>query len=181
MPRRARKDSQSCFYHVIVQGINKEYIFEKEEFILCYKKIILEKLKDANIKVLAYCIMNNHAHLLIYAEKSEYLSKFMQKINTKYSNYYNRIKKRVGYVFRDRFYSQSIMNEKQLLNCLKYIHMNPVKAKIIKTMDKYKYSSYNEFLNEKEIIDEEGIKLIFGDIKTYKEEFNKIHNNNLVV
>ena len=59
--------------------------------------------------------------------------------------------------------------------------MNPVKAKIIKTMDKYKYSSYNEFLNEKEIIDEEGIKLIFGDIKTYKEEFNKIHNNKLVV
>ena len=63
--------------------------------------------------------MNNHAHFLIYSEKSEDLSKFMQKIKTSYSFFYNSFNKRVGYVFRDRYLSQEMLSQKQLFNCLK--------------------------------------------------------------
>ena len=63
MPRIARKKSQSCFYHVIVQGINKEHIFGENRFIKKYKEIILRKLESSEINILAYCIMNNHANL----------------------------------------------------------------------------------------------------------------------
>ena len=176
MPRIARKNSRSCFYHVIVQGINKEYIFRSDEDIKQYKQIIKSKLKESNIEILAYCIMNNHAHLLIYSEKSQYLSQYMQKVNTSYSQYYNKVNKRVGYVFRDRYYSQDLVNEIQLYNCLKYIHNNPVKARIVNKMQDYKYSSYNEFKGNKEVITERSIKILFGTIKGYNEEFDRIHN-----
>ena len=176
MPRGARKESKSCFYHTIVQGINKEYIFGKEEYIQMYKKIISKKLKDSNVTILAYCIMNNHAHFLMYSEKSAFISKYMQKLNIAYSTFYNKVNKRVGYVFRDRFYSQEILSQRQLYICLKYIHNNPVKAKITKNMSEYKHSSYNEFFGEKCIIDDESLKLLFGTTKNFKEQFNFIHN-----
>lgn len=120
--------------------------------------------------------MNNHAHFLIHSEKSEYLGKYMQRLNTSYSQYYNKALKRVGYVFRNRYYSQDILNEKQLYNCLAYIHNNPVKAKIVKEANEYKYSSYNEFMGEYQIITETSIKLLFGGAKNYVDFFKNLHN-----
>ncbi len=177
MPRIARKFNESNYYHVIVQGINKEFIFKDEKYMESYKRIIIKKLKEIEIKILAYCIMNNHAHFLIYSENSNSLSKFMQKINTSYSRLYNKENGRVGYVFRDRFYSQNIIGEMQLCNCLRYIHNNPVKAKIVNNMSEYKYSSYNEYLKKREIISKDSKRIIFGSKKNYIEQFNWIHNN----
>lgn len=177
MPRIARKNSNSNFYHIIVQGINKKYIFNESEFINKYKQIILSKKEKSNVTILAYCIMNNHAHFLIFSEKIEYLSKFMQRVNTSYSQYYNKIHKRVGYVFRDRYYSQDILNQKHLYSCIKYIHNNPVKAHICDSMHQYQYSSYNEFFEKKMIINDDSIKLIFGKSKDYKKDFYLIHNS----
>lgn len=166
----------SCFYHVIVQGINKENIFKNDEFIREYKKIVIYKLKDSNVTILAYCIMNNHAHFLIYAEKIEYLGKYMQRINTSYSNFYNKKQNRIGYVFRDRYKSQSILSERQLYNCLVYIHKNPLKAGIVSKLEDYKYSSYNEFKTNRIIINEQSINLLFGNNKDYKDLFYFLHN-----
>ena len=174
MPRLARKDSKSSFYHVMVQGINKEYIFDTDFNIKKYIELIVSKIYRSNIEILAYCIMNNHAHFLIYCEKIEDLSKFMQKLNTSYSRFYNKINKRVGYVFRDRYLSQDIFDKKQLYNCLNYIHNNPVKAEIVKNASEYKYSSYSKFFNKKNIITNRGIELLFGLQKDYKKQLIKI-------
>lgn len=159
MPRIARNKSRSNYYHIMVQGINKEYIFKDDKHIQTYKDIILRKIKDSHVTILAYCIMNNHAHFLIYCEKNECLSNFMQRVNTAYSHFYNKENNRVGFVFRDRYLSQDILNQKQLYTCLKYIHNNPVKAHIVKNMSEYKYSSYNEFFGKRQIITYESIKL----------------------
>ena len=175
MPRIARKDSISQFYHVIVQGINKEYIFKNSQYINKYKEIIVKKIEKSDITILSYCIMNNHAHFLIYSEKIENLSKFMQKINTSYSKFYNKENNRVGYVFRDRYYTQEILDKNQLYNCMRYIHNNPVKAEIVRHFSEYKYSSYNEFTGKKIIINGESIKLLFGTEINYLEQFYYIH------
>ena len=135
----------SLFHHIMVQGINKEFIFDDKECVQEYKKIIIEKLKDSNINILAYCIMNNHAHFLIYSPQIEYIVKFMQKINTTYSRFYNKKFNRVGYVYRDRYKSQTIVDRKHLINCLIYIHNNPLKAGIVSRVQDYKYSSYREY------------------------------------
>ena len=146
---------------VIIKNIKigEESIFGEERHIKKYKEIIFDKLKDVPVTILAYCIMHNHSHLLIYSENPKEISKFMQKVNTTYSMYYNKINNRVGYVFRNRFKSQEIFNQGQLYTCLRYIHNNPVKANITKTMQEYEHSSYNEFFGARKIINDKSEKI----------------------
>lgn len=181
MPRLARKYLESCFCHVITQGINREYIFKGENLKEAYKRLIKKNLEDTNIKILAYCIMDNHAHILMHTEKIENMTTFMRKTNTSYGMLYNKINGRVGYVFRDRYYTQMIKNEEQLLNCLVYIHNNPIKANIVKRKNEYKYSSYNEYLGKKELLTDDGIKLVFGSAKKYEDTFQMIHKNDNIL
>ena len=90
MPRNSRKSIQTEYLHVMTQGINKSYIFQKDEDIKYYIKIMYEINKEYNIQIVAYCIMSNHAHILVKIENIENLSKYMQRINTKYGKYYNK-------------------------------------------------------------------------------------------
>lgn len=177
MPRLARKNLNSSFFHVMVQGINREYIFNTNENKDTYKEIIIDNYEDYDINILSYCLMSNHSHFLMFCEDFPILSKFMHKINTKYSLYYNKLHNRVGYVFRDRFKVQEIMDMDQLYNCLRYIHNNPVKANLCTSMDEYAYSSYNEFLGKQEIINNKSIELLFGCTENFENVFNMVHNN----
>ena len=93
--------------------------------------------------------MDNHVHMLVFSDFIEELSKTMSSVNTKYAIYYNKKMDRCGYVFRDRFKSEIIIDRKHLENCIKYIHNNPVKANICKIPSEYNYSSYKDFLNKK--------------------------------
>lgn len=177
MPRIPRKNLNSSFFHVMVQGINREYIFNTNENKNTYKKIIIENHENYDLNFLSYCLMDNHSHFLMFCEDFPILSKFMHNINMKYSKYYNKLNNRVGYVFRDRFKIQQIMDRNQLYNCLRYIHNNPVKANICSHMRDYAYSSYNEFLNKKEIINDKSLELLFGTNKNFENIFTMIHNN----
>lgn len=152
MSRMARDYLKASFFHVIVQGINKEFIFKEERFKNQYLKLLNDNIKDTNIDVIAYCIMDNHAHFLLKTEKIEDISILMQKTNGVYAKYYNYMNERVGYVFRDRFLSEPIMNQRYFIQCIKYIHLNPVKANMVEKCENYKYSSFNFYLKRKEEI-----------------------------
>lgn len=178
MPRLARKNIESLYCHVIVQGINKEYIFKDNEMKESYRTLLKRSLKEINAQILAYCIMDNHVHILVYADKIEDMSKLMHKTNSSYAKLYNKKNNRVGYVYRGRYYVQPINTEIQMFHCIAYIHKNPVKANIVLQMKDYKYSSYNEFFGKKDIISEKGIKLIFGSENNYLELYKEIHKNN---
>lgn len=141
MPRIPRKSISSYYIHIITQGIKKEYIFENDSYKKYYINLLNNIIKKYNnTKILAYCVMDNHAHLLIYTKEITELSKIMSRVNTSYGIFYNKIKERVGYVFRNRYYSQEIADENHLLNTLVYIHRNPIKAGIVKEFNSYKYS-----------------------------------------
>lgn len=175
MPRIGRKNIKESYIHVITQGIKKEYIFGKEVYKKQYIKLLKDMFKQyAHLELLSYCIMDNHAHLLIYMEEIAELSKLMSRVNTSYAIYYNKNENRVGYVFRNRYYSQVIMNEKHLYNTIVYIHRNPVRAKIVKEMKDYKYSSYNLIKNGK--IDKKSMNLLFNT-ENYLEKFDWMHKN----
>lgn len=146
MPRLARKDSATSFFHVMSQGIAKENILKGEKTKEKYFEIMNEALEKNNIVLISYCIMDNHVHLLLYTEEINKLSKFMQEINSKYAKYYNFINNgRVGYVFRNRFLSEQITTQRYLNNCINYIHQNPIKAGLIRNSEEYKYCSYNDY------------------------------------
>ena len=115
--------------------------------------------------------MDNHVHMLLYANDIKQISNFMKNINSIYAMYYNKKTDRVGYVFRNRFKSVPIMDRKQLYTCIKYIHMNPVKAGKVKEESDYRYSSYNDYLNKTGFIHEEILKFIFNSSNNYIEKF----------
>ena len=182
MPRFSRGSINTKYFHVMTQGINKSYIFDKPVDIKYYIKIMYELKEEYNLKIVAYCVMNNHTHMLIRVDKIEELSKYMQRLNSKYAHYYNKKNNRVGYVFRDRFKSQGIYSEKQFYACIKYIYDNPVKAGICSKPEQYPYSNYKSITVKK--IDD--IKYTFIDIEEktieYKSEIEKILNkNNLTI
>lgn len=145
MPRITRSSLETSFFHIMVQGVNKEYIFNDEKYMNNYMSLINKYKEEYNIEIIAYCIMNNHAHLLVFSEKKNELSSFMHKINFVYAQDYNKNEQRIGHVFRDRFLSEGIYSERYLINCINYIHQNPVKAGIVKTCDQYKYSTYDDY------------------------------------
>lgn len=181
MARIPRKKLLSLYFHVIVQGINKEYIFSTKEMKEKYKNLLKENLQDSSVKLLSYCIMSNHAHMLMYVEDIKEMSKIMQKINTSFARYYNFRKNRVGFVFRDRFFTQQILSRQQLYNCIAYIHNNPVKAGIVTSPKDYKYSSYCEWINKEEVIDEMAAQLVYGEKKQDIGEFKRMHFNNEIL
>lgn len=170
MPRLPRNIHKIGFFHIMVQGINKSYIFRTEAQKKEYIKLMKECNKKFDIKVISYCIMDNHSHMIIYSEHVTNISNYMKSHNTSYGIYYNKTNDRIGFVFRNRFQSQYIDDENYLINCIKYIHMNSVKAgKELKEED-YKYSSYKEyFKNKKIIINKEPLIKIFVNEKDILE------------
>lgn len=151
MPRFPRNYIKTSFFHIMTQGINKSYIFSKEDDIKYYISSMYKLKEEHEVKIISYCIMNNHAHILIETNTLKELSKYMQRLNTKYAKYYNKKYNRVGYVFRDRYKSEGIYSDEHLYNCIKYIYDNPVKAGICKKPEDYAYSNYKKIdieLNE---------------------------------
>ena len=160
----------------MVQGVNKEYIFNKNEYIEKYLNIIKENKANYNFTIMAYCIMNNHAHFLVYTENIEDFGKFMHKVNLLYAQMYNKKENRCGVLFRNRYKTEPIYERKHLLNCIKYIHNNPVKAKIVSRCDEYKYSSYTDYINNKGVAKSKIVKEIFGSKCNFLVMFNQVVN-----
>lgn len=163
MPRKARKLIKGPFYHVMCQGIRKEVIFNTSQDYNKYLLLLKKYGEEFGIEIIAYCVMNNHVHLLIHCNNTNELSKFMHKINLIYAINYNTETERVGHVFRDRYKAEEITDINYLYCCILYIHNNPVKAGICKFPNEYKYSSYSEYAMSQNIINVDILKEIFGE------------------
>lgn len=171
MPRIPKKYINTSFFHIMVQGINKEYIFNHKKDIEKYLEIAKDAKKEVKLQIVSYCVMSNHIHLLIYTDNVEELSKFMHKTNLIFAKYYNKKYNRVGYVFRDRYKTQPIFSERHLYCCIDYIHNNPVKAHICTSPSEYKYSSYNYNFFETSSLVNNNIRKYIEDRK-FKENDN---------
>lgn len=148
MPRKSRDFYLSNFYHIMVQGDEKKFIFSKGFYKDKYIYLLKRNSFRNDITIIAYCIMDNHAHILFHSKDINRIIKTMLQCNTSYGLYYSRERKNIGHVFRDRYRSEPIFSREHLLNCIKYIHENPIKAKITKTCDEYSYSSFNDYINK---------------------------------
>lgn len=182
MPRKPRCSNKNGFFHIMVQGINKEYIFNNNYQKNQYIKLMKKYKENEKIKIITYCIMDNHAHIIIYSEDVKEISQYMKKLNGAYGKYYNKTNQRVGFVYRNRYQSQFITDIEYLKKCINYIHMNPVKANMVKKVDQYKYSSYNEYIGKEKnnLID---IKLIKDILKSedYIDEFLKLKDEEIEI
>lgn len=145
MPRHQRILSKTGTYHVMMRGNEKKNLFLDEEDKQRFLETLFAKKIEAGFSLLAYCLMDNHVHLVIQ-EGEESLATIMKRINASYAYYFNQKYKRVGHLFQDRFKSETIDDERYLMAVTRYIHNNPVKAGIGEKPEDYKWSSYKCYL-----------------------------------
>ena len=148
MPRHARELSNSGIYHIILRGINRQTIFNDDED---YQRFIntLKKYKTVSGYTLyAYCLMNNHIHILLRVGQ-EKLETILKRIAGSYVYWYNFKYNRIGHLFQDRFKSEPVDSDEYFLTVLRYIHQNPIKARICERLEDYRYSSYIDYLNNR--------------------------------
>jgi len=149
MARQLRIEFSGAFYHVIQRGIERKNIFASDKD----KDRFLFYLNAANISCRAvfhsYILMDNHYHLIVETSDAP-LSKIMHYINTGYAAYFNSRHKRAGPLYQGRFKAMLVEQDEYLhyLSC--YIHLNPVRAGIVKFPEEYIYSSYNAFVSNLE-------------------------------
>lgn len=161
------------------RSINKEVIFKENED---YEKLIQtigEYKEVSQYKIYAYCLMNNHIHLLI-KEGKEDLGIVFRRIGASYVYWYNRKYKRRGHLFQDRYKSETVEDDRYLLTVLRYIHQNPIKAGVARHVVEYPWSSYNEYLGKNGMCDTEFALSYFSVEErtaiTSFEEFNRQKN-----
>ncbi len=140
MGRKPRVEFKGAIYHVIKRGNNRDYILQNREDKESLLRYIAYAKEDSGFNLMGYVIMDNHYHLIIQT-KDKPLNKIMQTINNRYSKDYNKRYTRSDHVFGGRYKGILVLDDKYLFSLLRYIHHNPVRAKICPKIAHYKWSS----------------------------------------
>ena len=143
MPRVAREKCHTGFYHVVIRGNGKQIIFEDESDFNFFKKRMRKYKTLEKVEIHAFCLMDNHVHLLLRATSGG-VDSFMKRLQCSYARYYNTKYERRGHLFQDRFYSDAITDRRRYFACIRYILKNPEEAGIC-SFEKYRHSSFTDF------------------------------------
>jgi len=145
MPRQARIIPQTGFLHIICRGNNKRKVFRYERDKNRYHQYLRDFKLEDKIDIYHYCLMNNHLHLIAGLNQDSNISRFMKRANLRYFYYYRKKYTYCGHLWQGRFKSKIIDSEEYLIQCGKYIELNPVRAGIITYPEDFKFSSYNYY------------------------------------
>lgn len=146
MARLPRISAEQYFYHVFSRGNNREPVFFESSDYGRFLDNLDRFQPELGFRLYAYCLLPNHFHLLLRPGKVE-LSKIMQTLMTAYSMYANRKYDRVGHIFQGRFKSIIIEKDPYLLEVMRYIHLNPVRAGLVERVEEYPWSSYLKYMS----------------------------------
>lgn len=172
MTRKPRMQSSIDVYHVTMRGVGRRVIFENDMNREKFLEYLVSHKEKGNIKLLAWCLMDNHVHLVVQSEIG-CLSKTMHDLCAAYAMYFNVACGHVGHVFQGRYGSFPIEHEDQLYACVRYVHLNPTAAGLC-APEEYKWSSYSQYLGEGGICDTSLIASYFGG----EEAVRRYHENN---
>ncbi len=142
MARALRIEYAGAVYHVTSRGNEKKSIFLDNKDRILFLEILKEVTERFRWLCHAYCLMDNHYHLLIETPEGN-LSKGMKHLNGKYTQAFNRKNERVGHLFQGRYKAVLIEKESHLLEVARYVVLNPVRAKVVENPSNWKWSSYN--------------------------------------
>jgi putative transposase len=173
MARKPRIEFKGAFYHVITRGNQRQKIFKDKDDFLKYLEILFNYKIRYKYFLYAYMLMNNHVHLLIEIQETP-LSKILQGINQSYTTHFNRKYKTVGHLFQGRYKAILCDRDEYLLSLIKYIHLNPVRAKIVKTPAEYQWSSHHSYIKRTSgvnIVDTDQVLRMFSEDKQRARKF----------
>lgn len=152
MARRMRIEVEGGLYHIIARGVARQDIFHDGDDHARFMKLLAALKERLPFYLYAYCLMTNHVHLLI-ERMSDDVGRIMQRLLTGYAQYYNRRYRRVGHVLQGRHKAILCQNDQYLTELVSYIHLNPLRAKMVRWPENYAYSSHRAYIG----LDSEGI------------------------
>ena len=150
MPRKARIDAPGALHHIIVRGIERRRIFSDDQDRDNFVERLGDIVTESQTCCFAWALIPNHAHILLRTGQSP-LATVMRRLLTGYAVSYNRRHRRHGHLFQNRYKSILCQEDTYLLELVRYIHLNPLRAKIVKTLtdtDKYPYSGHSALMRK---------------------------------
>lgn len=142
MPRPLRPIADGLVYHVINRGNGCQSVFSTQGDYLAFLGAIADLKERKPFDLFGYCLMTDHIHLLLRPMPGESVSRIMQSLLVSHTQRYHRCHETGGHVWQGRFKSPVVQDGDHLLSVLRYIETNPVRAKMVKAADDYRWSSY---------------------------------------
>ena len=169
MARRPRVFAPGLLYHVIVRGNQRRKTFRSDDDYQAYLDRLEKYRAQCRVRIYAYCLMPNHVHLLVETGPTP-LAKFMQGLQQSYTQYFNRSYRKVGHLFQGRYKAIICERDQYLLALVRYIHLNPVRAKLATRPERYAYSGHNSYLRNgtAKIVEVRPILKLLGGKKAYE-------------
>jgi len=171
MARKPRLEVEGGLYHILTRGNNRRRIFGDDNDYQKILRLLAAQKAKLPFFLYAYCLMPNHVHLLVERRKAA-IGRVMHRLLTGYSRYYNKRYGRVGHLFQSRYKGILCQTDQYLAELVRYIHLNPVRAKIVRTPEAYRYSSHRAYLglDEPGLVDIEPVLRHFGATKKLARE-----------
>lgn len=140
MPRNARCVAPGIAYHITQRGTNGQRVFFTDSDRKAYLRLLAENLQDAGTRILAWCLMNNHVHLIAVPEHAESLAILLRRVHGRYAQLINARRNRSGHLWQSRFFSCPL-ESKHLWRALAYVEKNPARAGMVQRPEDYVWSS----------------------------------------
>ena len=144
MPYKKRVYIPERFYHIVSRGNRRDPLFRNASDFQAFLHILTQLYEKYPFEIASYCLMNNQFHFQLRSSEVP-ISKLMALINKRYANYYNTKYRLTGHVFEKRFYDKRIDDKEGMLEVSRYIHLNPVEARMVKLAEYYPWSSYQYY------------------------------------
>ena len=140
MPRNQRCVAPDQAYHLTQRGTNRQRVFFTDSDRSAYLRLMALNLSDAGVRLLGWCLMRNHVHLVAVPEREDSLAVLMRRVNGRYAQMVNARMARSGHLWQNRFYSCAL-SPSHLRRALVYVERNPVRAGVVGSPELYKWSS----------------------------------------
>ncbi|HEX5471316.1 MAG TPA: transposase [Lacipirellulaceae bacterium] len=141
MPRTARASVGGICYHVLNRGNARADVFHKDADFIAFLKLIADANERLPMRVLAYCLLNNHFHLVLRPHNDGDLSRWMQWLLTSHVRRYHRHYHSSGHVWQGRFKAFPVQDDDHLLTVIRYVERNPLRANLVKPAELWPWSS----------------------------------------
>ncbi len=166
MARRKRFHHPSTTYHVMLRGNNGQPIFfsDADRCKMCL--LIQEGVERFGHRIFSFCLMKNHIHLALQVEEVK-VSRIIQNLAFRYTRYLNKKMNRIGHLFQGRFKSIVVEEERYLKELIRYIHLNPVRARMVESPMDFAWSSHRTYMNSNNLtwLNSDYLLSRFGDNK----------------
>jgi len=147
MPRKARIVACGIPHHVVQRGTDRQTVFFTQRDRQLYLQMLAEQSRQAHVRVLAYCLMTNHIHLVLVPEEADSLARCVQRVHGRYAQFVNTNRQRTGHLWQNRFFSCPL-DDKHLWLALRYVERNPVRAGLVSRAIDYRWSSASAHLGQ---------------------------------